>query len=91
MRGVVFEVRRQAYFTTLSVVQFRHALEVEGVLEWFILNWASALDSPKNWLCTGKLACLTQGLKAVAPLRDLFDGYIKNNPGYVVKNVSGGS
>lgn len=87
--GLVHEVNREAYFTILSIAQFRRACHVGGHLDWFLLNWASALDARRNWLGERKLASLQRGLRAVGTLRDLFAHFIRDHPAYAVRNVSG--
>lgn len=81
IKGVVHEIEREAYFTGLTVPQFRRALDIGGgYLDKFIVLWASALDRSQNFNTRKKKRCLQQALSEVSKLREILNNHIHDDP-----------
>jgi hypothetical protein len=71
-KSVVLEVTRESYFRSLSIDHFRVACNVNGMLDDFMVSWASGLDDKYITYRDVKIVPLKKAFDVLPSLRSVF-------------------
>lgn len=86
---VALEVMRESFFVNLSIDQFRRACNVNGLLDEFLVAWASGLDGNYVNHRGYKLGCLNRAFEVSPSLRAVFIVAFQENEQLFRENKSG--
>ena len=90
-KSVVLEVTRETFFRPLSVDQFRGACNVNGMLDDFLVSWASGLDDKYITYRNVKIGLLKKAFDVLPSLRSVFIAAVRADRSLRRENRSGKS
>ena len=85
--SVMREIIRESFFHRLNVPQWRAVADkVEGILDAFVVSWASGLDDTYINYRESKIACLKPALRALPVIRSVFIKVFREDRSYLRGN-----